>query len=65
MTKIFDIKPCPNQDLFRVLAIWVPEGKSATWATLHHSVIPPEWLAYARGEGEKPNAEMEQDNGNV
>lgn len=65
MTKILEIKTCPNPDLFRVLAIWVERGESATWATLHYSVIPPEWLAYARGKGEKPNVEKEQNYGNV
>jgi hypothetical protein len=64
-TKIIDIKACLNPNLFRVLAIWVPHGVSATWATLHYSVIPSEWVAYARAEGEKPGVEKEQDHGNV
>ena len=65
VTKILEIKSCPNPELFRVLAIWVEHSKSATWATLHHSVIPSEWVAYARAEGEKPSVEKEQDHGNV
>jgi len=39
---ILNTEPVLNPTLLRVLAIWVPEGVQATWATLHWSVVPRE-----------------------
>ena len=35
-------------------AIWVPHGTMPTWAALHKSVIPQEWMDYADGKRDKP-----------
>lgn len=54
MHKIFDVKSCPNKSLYQVHAIWVPHGTTPTWAALHKSVIPQEWMDYADGKRDKP-----------